>query len=140
MAWWFLTSVPDETERRNDGDGKKMVLSMAEFGESQHGLRKAGAPMFSFRALPANSCDILIRMAKRKSTAQFTRSSATLRSTPARLGRLQPPAIGRFLFGLANGMVPLSHRQYINTWPLGFEVISRIGLFPARQVIRAGRD
>jgi len=46
--------------------------------------------MFSFRALPANSCDILIRMAKRKSTAQFTRSSATLRSTPARLGRLQP--------------------------------------------------
>jgi len=42
VAWWFLTSVPDETERRNDGDGKKMVLSMAEFGESQHGLRKAG--------------------------------------------------------------------------------------------------
>jgi hypothetical protein len=49
-------------------------------------------------------------------------------------------AIRRFLFGLANGMVPLSHRQYINTWPLGFEVISRVGLFPARQVIRASRD
>ena len=22
-AWWFLASVPDETEGRNDGDGKK---------------------------------------------------------------------------------------------------------------------